>query len=122
MTSLVFCYGTLKRGHANHWLMEGAKYHGNYFTDKNYSLYVEGLPFLVKEKGGGGCFGELYEVTDEILEKLDRLEGHPTFYKREKITVYDAEVGAPVEGVWVYLFNAGHNEINKRYARKTGSY
>jgi gamma-glutamylcyclotransferase (GGCT)/AIG2-like uncharacterized protein YtfP len=25
---------------------------------------------------------ELYDVTDDVLERLDRLEGHPTFYQR----------------------------------------
>ena len=40
--------------------------------------------------------GELYAVDDKELSSLDRLEGHPNYYKREEIETS--------EGVaWIYL-------------------
>ena len=31
--------------------------------------------------------GELYEVSRSVLEKIDKLEGHPVTYRRETIIV-----------------------------------
>lgn len=82
----VFIYGTLKQNRGNSWLMTDAKYLGECTTVGNYSLYVQGLPFLV-EGEGPTVKGELYEVNDFVMNYLDKFEGHPNFYKRSPITV-----------------------------------
>lgn len=97
----VFVYGTLKKGKSNHRLLFEADYLGEYYTNTNFTLFVGGLPYLVKREGPG-CSGELYKVSDKVLTALDLLEGHPDFYKREVIPVYDMEVGNMVEA-WCYL-------------------
>jgi gamma-glutamylcyclotransferase (GGCT)/AIG2-like uncharacterized protein YtfP len=51
--------------------------------------------------------GEVFDVNDDVLERLDTLEGHPTFYTRTEIELEDGErVGA-------YLLPA------ERYADRT---
>ena len=102
-TVKVFVYGTLKKNKSNHWWLKEAKYVGDYYTDKNLALYVEGLPYMVREPNGGGVLGEVYEVDRETLFALDRLEGHPSFYRREDIWVFDIEVGAEMK-VQAYLY------------------
>lgn len=47
--------------------------------------------------------GELYEVDDLMFEVLDYLEGHPSFYTREKIHVLpENDPLSPIE-CWAYL-------------------
>lgn len=98
-----FCYGTLQRDKHNHHFMAGAKFLGEYYTTKDFTLFVNGLPFLSKIPGQG-CLGELYKINKNILQRLDRLEGHPSWYRREIIPVYDIETGNMVEA-WAYLMS-----------------
>ena len=47
--------------------------------------------------------GEVYEVSNEILKRVDELEGHPTVYKRERIKVVMEKSGKEIEAR-VYFF------------------
>ena len=43
-------------------------------------------------KGGSGrVFGEVYEVSPEVLGTLDELEGHPDWYERAFIRLEDGK-------------------------------
>ena len=42
-------------------------------------------------KGNGEVTGEVYRITPEIMARLDRLEGHPNFYKREIIDIGEGQ-------------------------------
>lgn len=99
--NLVFVYGTLKEGHGNNCLLKdnNAVYMGDFKTLSGLSLYVAGLPYLVKRELGTGAEGELYMVDDNTLSKLDNLEGHPSFYKRELIKLQDYYFE-----VWAYIY------------------
>lgn len=103
MKHLVFIYGTLKKGHYFHeeYLGNGkATFVGPAITTDEYTLYVDGLPHLVYEKSDKGVSGELYEVSEEVLKELDKLEGHPLIYHRTTIKcIKDNEV----KGAWAYL-------------------
>ncbi len=79
----VFVYGSLKEGHWNHTVLGGAKKLSDAIsTDEHYRMRYCGYPVLY-EDGRNRVKGELYLVDDTTMERLDRLEGHPTFYKRE---------------------------------------
>lgn len=95
---LIFVYGTLMAGCGNHRLLDGATLIGDVRTTPDFTmLHLGGFPGVVRE-GTTSIIGELYEVDDpDMLNRLDRLEGHPTFYRREEITIDD---GRKVE---VYL-------------------
>lgn len=85
----VFVYGTLLAGEPNHRLLAGAKLVGEARTEPAFELRDLGpFPALVH---GGACAvsGEVYEVDAKALAALDRLEGHPRFYRRTCIALDD---------------------------------
>lgn len=84
-------YGTLKRGHGNHGFLSGSsvKFLGNGVTEKKYRLCISSLPYLLEGESNSGynVKVEVYKVDSRTFRKIDMLEGHPHFYKREKTTV-----------------------------------
>lgn len=105
---LVFVYGTLKSGYGNNRLLLTSKFIGNCRTTSPWMLDADGgIPFLHKIRDGKHVIGELWEVDDQTFANLDRLEGHPTFYERDKISV-DLIDSSPVWSriVWAYFINA----------------
>lgn len=83
----LFTYGSLMRGESNaHW-MEGASWLRNTSTLPHYLLLdMGGYPALV-DGGAQSVVGELYEVDDSLIARLDRLEGHPDYYLRTSISL-----------------------------------
>lgn len=100
---LVFVYGTLKRGKANHHYLAGQRYLGEASTEPRYQLHHLGsYPGLVKATPGARVSGEVWEVDEEGLAGLDRLEGLAEgLYTREPM-----EMEAPWKdrGVLGYLY------------------
>jgi gamma-glutamylcyclotransferase (GGCT)/AIG2-like uncharacterized protein YtfP len=88
----VFVYGTLKKGIHNHRLLTHAKFIGYAITDQGYRLVAGGFP-IVLEGGNFAVKGEVYEVDDATLERLDQLEGYraegdpSNLYDRRSIVV-----------------------------------
>lgn len=82
---LAFVYGTLKRGFGNHWLMEElmagrhARFLGGACTKRRFPLVCGPfqVPFLLHSPAPSGHYvrGELYQVDDLALARLDDLEG-----------------------------------------------
>ncbi|XP_069364110.1 putative gamma-glutamylcyclotransferase CG2811 isoform X2 [Maniola hyperantus] len=92
MTHKVFVYGTLKRNEPNHhWLTNPEHGVGKFIaegaTKTKYPLIIGtkyNIPFLLYSPGDGHYVkGEVYEVDDTMLGKLDILEDHPNYYVRE---------------------------------------
>lgn len=77
MFSLVFVYGSLKRGYALHQLLCDQKFLGEAITQPFYKLYDCGeYPGLVKVAADGvSVKGELYLVAPARLAQLDEVEG-----------------------------------------------
>jgi gamma-glutamylcyclotransferase (GGCT)/AIG2-like uncharacterized protein YtfP len=105
--SLLFVYGTLREGGGNDYLLKGCRRIGKEALVAG-NLYLDGgLPML--GKGLQAVLGEVYEIPDEkSWERLDRLEGHPNWYHREKVTV--TVKGLKRHGLmdieaWVYFMN-----------------
>ncbi|KAL0900667.1 hypothetical protein Bca101_084628 [Brassica carinata] len=108
-TTLVFTYGTLKRGFSNHVLMQDlirsgdASFKGVYQTLDKYPLVCGPyrVPFLLNKPGSGHrVTGELYAVSPRGLSRLDELEGITRgHYVRQPIRVAAAEKegGGPQE-------------------------
>jgi len=79
MTHLLFVYGTLKKGFPNHEnYMASAKRLGKYQTIEKYPLVLCGaryVPCMIDSpEKGHHVEGELYEVDDECLNRIDALE------------------------------------------------
>lgn len=92
MTKL-FVYGTLKHGKRAHGLLEreGAKFIRDTTTSPNHHIYRVGwFPgMIVDDQIIGGVRGELYEVSTECLDNLDRYEGAPHLFRRAIIRLSD---------------------------------
>lgn len=99
----VFVYGTLRKGYGNHRVMPStAKFIGNGKTVGMFRLTASGIPFVSKSQALHQVTGEMYEVTDSALTgPLDRLESHPSWYKRE-LTPVELEDGT-IEDAWLYF-------------------
>ncbi len=85
----IFAYGSLMSGERNHRLLVGARLVGEARTGPAYSLFDLGaFPGLVAG-GTHAVVGEVYDVDGDALAALDRLEGHPTLYRRTAIVLED---------------------------------
>lgn len=94
----LFVYGTLKSGYGNNAYLQGQKLLGKAETRSPKIMVTEGIPFVYNYShcyiaGGAGdralvqgepIIGELWQVDDEALARIDRLEGHPRWYQREQ--------------------------------------
>jgi gamma-glutamylaminecyclotransferase len=103
-TTKVFVYGTLKKGYSNHSFLSGAKFIGKAETCSTYLMIGKDMPFpyLLRyaraSEGGLKIQGEVYEVSSDILAKLDMLEGVPHHYKKEEVyVVTDSNTCMPVQ-------------------------
>lgn len=110
----VVCYGSLKRGFGNHRLLENSELVNEevFFTGKMASL--GGFP-CVTQHGNTNIKGEMYSVDDETLARLDRLEGHPTFYERKRLHTTGGEA-------WVYLIDQPSYYEDGRRIVKSGNW
>lgn len=115
--NLVFVYGSLKKGQGNHGVLYPSELHvptpkptkfvGNdKILGRIYDLgYYPGL----KPDFDAKVHGEIYEVDAPVLERLDRLEGHPDLYTRKEVLT---ENGVKC---WTYFYNG--NVDNRHYIR-----
>lgn len=72
----LFVYGTLKKGRSNHQLFLGnAKFIGEGKTKANVWQLLDLGAYPAMTYGGVAVHGEVYEVTDHELNRIDRLEG-----------------------------------------------
>jgi len=93
----VFVYGTLRSGRARNGVLEGSQLLGRILLTARLQLVNLGpFPALIPCGRPLRTMGEVYEVSDEVLALLDRIEGHPDFYKRIEI---ETQFGR----AWVYV-------------------
>lgn len=111
-THLVAVYGTLKSGFHNNLLLDGAEFLGEVKTVDKYPLVIDGLPYLMERRGEGRLvFCELYRVSQGQLDRLDRLEGHPHFYRRAQIFVANGDGNWLA---WVYFLARDEARLKNR--------
>ncbi|MFM7314435.1 MAG: gamma-glutamylcyclotransferase [Cyanobium sp.] len=95
---LLFVYGSLKRGQANHHHLADAPFEGEAVIG-GVQLHDLG-PFPMAIPGEGRIHGELYRVDAGRLALLDRFEGVPRLYERRILPLSDGR------GAWIYLGGA----------------
>jgi len=108
--NLVFVYGTLRRGFANHHLMQGQEFVGEARTAPGYALYdLEGYPGMVADAAAAdGVSGEVWSVDDECLSGLDVLEGTSEgLYRRERVALLGPFAQRHVEA-YLYQRSVAH--------------
>jgi gamma-glutamylaminecyclotransferase len=89
-THRVFVYGTLKRGHSNHALLETSRFLGEAATLQTYWMITTGVFPVVLDAVPAdfglpplAIAGEIYHVDDATLAELDRLEREGRSYDRK---------------------------------------
>ena len=90
----VFVYGTLRAGEPNHYLLDHHAMVRRARTEPAFELVSLGAFPAMIAGGATAVVGEVYDVDAVTLAALDRLEGHPRFYRRTRIALED---GAAVE-------------------------
>jgi gamma-glutamylcyclotransferase (GGCT)/AIG2-like uncharacterized protein YtfP len=88
----IIVYGTLKKGFGNHRLLQNAKFLGKALTKNKYKMTKSGIPFVHEDKPEVQITGEVYEVSEADMPRLDALEGFRgrrdnSFYYRKPIPV-----------------------------------
>jgi gamma-glutamylaminecyclotransferase len=88
--SLVFVYGTLKRGYGNNYILRNAAFVSEGQTLARCRLFNSGFPVLRRRLNRDGPWnapvrGEVFEVTDAAtMRRLDSLEGEGRMYHRRR--------------------------------------
>jgi gamma-glutamylaminecyclotransferase len=123
--NLVAVYGTLKKDYSNYYsYLTSSKYIGKGQTKDKYPLVIKGLPYLIEEKGRGhNVEVDVFKVSGTVLAELDRLEGHPNWYRRKQIEI--GMVDGKVLSCWIY-FNIKERSAgevhHKTYTQKPYQY
>lgn len=114
----VFVYGTLKRGHHNHGLLERGQFLGYDTISGAVSMVsLGGFPGVVQSvdaiKGLSIVYGEVYAVDAHTLGALDLLEGYAgkvgrNFYDRRKLRTDELDLNC-----WVYTLPVRYLERNE---------
>ena len=118
--NLVAVYGTLKKDYSNYYsYLTNSKYIGKGETKDKYPLVISGLPYLIESKGQGHHVEvDVFKVSSSKLIDLDRLEGHPNWYRRKQIDI--KLIDGKVLSCWIY-FNIRERAVgvsHKSYVQK----
>ena len=114
-------YGTLKKGQPNHhWLSTAEngyqRFVGNAVTKNKFPLVIASrynIPYLIdRPNEGNNIHGEIYEVDQKMLAKLDELEDHPNYYQRRPEMVKKLEGSEDIK-CWIYLLKKYKVEMLK---------
>lgn len=106
---IVFVYGTLMSGEANHHYLENSTYL-NHATVRGYSMYDVGwYPAIIE--GNNLIIGELYRVPIDDMPSIDMLEGEGTLYNKKCETVTDAD--GKTTTAFIYIYNGDVLNLRK---------
>ena len=117
--SLVFVYGTLKRGGSNHTHLAGQAFVGEARTAPGFRLYqLDGYPGMVALAGDhAGVTGEVWSVNAACLAQLDLLEGVAEgLYRREPVPLLAPFAGRSVEAYLYARSVAGRKDLGSTWA------
>jgi gamma-glutamylaminecyclotransferase len=94
---LLFTYGTLQRGNVRNYILDGCAYLGPAKTYEKFLLKDRGdFPLMVELSKTARkklaldmvvVQGELFNINQETLKYLDRIEGHPDFFTRRQVLI-----------------------------------
>ncbi|OMJ74282.1 hypothetical protein SteCoe_26838 [Stentor coeruleus] len=103
MEHRILVYGSLRQGLWAHDIFLQGLEKKDLITVHGFDLYRnngDNYPFIVK--GNGFLITEMYEVNDEIMQALDKFEGCPNMYTREKVHVQGGFA-------WIYVYGEEPN-------------
>lgn len=104
---LIAAYGTLRLGYGNSRLVDikgETKHLGTGKTDSKYTMRATGIPFVGKAPNTQ-IVVDIWEIDEEThLPNVDALEGHPDWYRREKVNC-TLDSGEKVQA-WLYFYES----------------
>lgn len=115
MSTLVFVYGTLKRGGENHEWIEGQHFVAKARTRPVYRMFdLGGYPGMVRSADGLAIQGEIWLVDGPGLLRLDVLEDiEGGEYERVDVEIEGEFANRGVEG-YIYLPSVeGHRDVGE---------
>lgn len=121
MDTLLFVYGTLKRGCSNHAQMAGQRFVGPARTVPGFRLYdLGGYPSLVADPADrDGVKGEVWSIDEKGLKRLDRFEGvHTGLYRRTSIALQPPFADQHVQAYVSDNSVTGRPEIGSEWTEK----
>ena len=76
MKTLLFVYGTLRQNYHNHTYLNTANFLGEAKTQDKFVMHFNGsIPFVSESQSISQIMGEVYEVDESTLARVDQLEG-----------------------------------------------
>ena len=121
--SLIFVYGTLKRGDVRSRALAGQTFLGECRTQPLYRLWDCGdYPALTQAgENGRSIEGELYDVDAECLSRLDDVEGvDDGLYSRDVVRLLPPRDRQRVEAYFYRLPVEGLPDCGERWISKGG--
>ena len=116
-------YGTLKKGYNNYNLhLTNSKYMGSGTTQEMYPLIIKDLPYLIEDIGNGFQIEvDVFKISKPVLERIDELEIHPTWYRRKQIPIL---LNGNTVTCWIYFSmteSIGSDILHKTYKQESDS-
>ncbi len=115
MKTFIFVYGTLRQNYHNHAYLNTANFLGEAKTQDKFVMHVNGrIPFVSGSQSISHILGEVYEVDDLTLARLDELEGcYPisnnpirfdskSWYTRKQVAIQFSDWDKVIS-VWMYF-------------------
>jgi len=104
----VAVYGTLRKGHGNHRLLESSEFLGEEKLPGHGMVSLGGFPAVyTSENDKKSVVVEVFKVDGESTKKrLDMLEGYPSFYDRKLVKTSHGDA-------WMYVIES-YNEKSER--------
>jgi gamma-glutamylcyclotransferase (GGCT)/AIG2-like uncharacterized protein YtfP len=113
--NFVAVYGSLKEGFGNHRLLSDSRLIGKGVTEDHLTMYSLGSFPCITSKPIAPINVEVYEVDDITLNRLDSLEGHPTFYRRREVPIKITDPGnTDTVKAWIYFINNEDRADNEK--------
>jgi gamma-glutamylaminecyclotransferase len=110
MRTLVFVYGTLNERFSNAHVNAGVRVSGEYETVECFPLYIIGeyyIPWLLDQENDGHCVqGQLFDVDEQALQRMDELEmlDEPRWFTRRQVRVRSTNSAVPAtHNAFVYF-------------------
>lgn len=115
---LVAVYGSLrKKMYNHHYHLSTSKYEGTFSTEPEYTLHEVSLFPGLKLNGNTSVVMEVYEVNEETLNNINRLEN---YNPEKKSTFYDRiEINTPWGKSFTYIYV---NELSKDSIVESGDW
>jgi gamma-glutamylcyclotransferase (GGCT)/AIG2-like uncharacterized protein YtfP len=114
VSTLLFVYGTLKRGCCNHRLLAGQSFLGVARTVPGYSLRnLGGYPGIFPDPADrAGVAGEIWSIAPDALARLDAFEGVPEgLFRRAAIPLLAPFAAQPIETYLPSAPASGHRVV-----------